>query len=150
MNKRKTHSIIITSGVGKNMLEPFATDNPLNCSKCGIPATQDEKQEWDNVVKEDKESLLCRKCIARIDRISKFREHLKDDEYWRDGEYNEEWEWWAWRITEDFEDQAILQRHLRQMMDDKLTVNDYNNIIEILSQMMLYYKYTGETQELPR
>lgn len=150
MNKQKIHSVIITSGAGKRMPEPFATANPLNCSKCGIPATQDEKQEWDHVVKDNKESLICRKCIARIDRIDKFREHLNDDEYWRDGKYSEEWEWWAWRIIEDFEDQAILQRDLRQMMDEKLTVNDYNKIIEVLSQMMLSYKYTGETQELPR
>ena len=28
--------------------------------------------------------------------------------------------------------------------------NDYNKIIEILAMMMLSYKYTGETQELPR
>jgi hypothetical protein len=150
MNKRKTHSVIITSGVGKRMPEPFATANPLNCSKCGIPATQDEKQEWDHVVKDNKESVLCRKCIARIDRIIKFREHLKDDEYWVNGEYTEEWEWHAWRITEDFEDSAILQRDLRHMMDEKLTVNDYNKIIEVLAMMMLNYKYTGETQELPR
>ena len=130
--------------------EPFTTANPLNCSKCGIPATQDEKQEWDHVVKDNKESMLCRKCIARIDRIIKFREHLKDDEYWVNGEYAEEWEWHAWRITEDFEDSAILQRDLRHMMDEKLTVNDYNKIIEVLAMMMLNYKYTDETQELPR
>ena len=124
--------------------EPFVTANPLNCSKCGIACTLEEKQEWDNVVKEDKESLLCRKCIARIGRLLKFREHLNDDEYWRDGEYNEEWEWWAWRITEDFEDSAILQRDLRQMMEEKLIVEDYNKIIEVLAMMMLSYKYTKD------
>ena len=150
MNKRKTHLVITTSGVGKKMPEPFSTDNPLNCSKCGIPATLEEKQECDHVVKENKESLICRKCIARIDRLLKFREHLNNDEYWRDAEYTEDWEWHAWRITEDFEDSAILQRDLRHMMDEKLTVNDYNKIIEVLAMMMLNYKYTGETQELPR
>ena len=150
MNKKKTSSTIITTGAGKNMPEPFTTDNPLNCDKCGIPATLEEKQEWDHVVKENKESLICRKCIARIDRLLKFRDHLNDDEYWRDAKYSEEWEWHAWRITEDFEDSAILQRDLRHMMDEKLTVNDYNKIIEVLAMMMLNYKYTGETQELPR
>ena len=136
--------------------EPFATANPLNCSKCGLPATPEEKQEWDKANKdkkaefldlfgqEDTPSLVCRKCIARISRLLKFREHLNDDEYWRDGKYSEEWEWWAWRITEDFEDQAILQRDLRQMMEEKLTVEDYNKIIEVLAIMMLNYKYSGD------
>ena len=150
MNKRKTHSVITTTGAGKNMPEPFATDNPLNYSKCGIPATLEEKQEWDHVVKENKESLICRKCIARIDSLLKFRDHLNDDEYWRDAKYSEEWEWHAWRIIEDFEDSAILQRDLRQMMDEKLTPNDYNKIIEILCMTILAYKYTDGTQELPR
>ena len=150
MNNRKTHSTIITSGVGKNMNEPFATANPLNCSKCGIPATPEEKLEWDQVVKENKENLVCRKCIARLDRIDKFREHLHDDEYWREGKYSEEWEWWAWRLSEDFEDYAILQRDLSQMMEEKLTPNDYNKIIEILCMTILAYKYTDGTQELPR
>ena len=144
MNKRKTHLVITTSGVGKKMPEPFSTDNPLNCSKCGIPATLEEKLEWDQVVKENKENLVCRKCIARLDRIDKFREHLHDDEYWREGKYSEEWEWWAWRITEDYVDSAILQRDLRQMMEDKLTVEDYNKIIEVLAMMMLSYKYTED------
>ena len=150
MNNRKTHSTITTSGVGKITTEPFATDNPLNCSKCGIPATLEEKLEWDQVVKENKENLVCRKCIAILDRIDKFREHLHDDEYWREGKYTEEWEWWAWRLSEDFEDYAILQRDLSQMMEEKLTPNDYNKIIEILCMTILAYKYTDGTQELPR
>ena len=53
-------------------------------------------------------------------------------------------EWWAWRITEDFVDTAILQRDLRQMMEEKLTVEDYNKIIEVLAMMMLSYKYSGD------
>ena len=136
--------------------EPFVTANPLNCSKCGIACTLEEKQEWDKAVKDKKAefldlfrheqepSLVCRKCIARISRLLKFREHLNDDEYWRDAKYSEEWEWWAWRITEDYEDSAILQRDLRQMMEEKLIVEDYNKIIEVLAMMMLSYKYTKD------
>ena len=137
--------------------EPFVTANPLNCSKCCIACTLEEKQEWDKAVKDKKAEFLdlfgqehtpgtqvCRKCIARIDILQKFKEHFADDEYWRDGKYSEEWEWWAWRITEDFEDSAILQRDLRQMMEEKLTVEDYNKIIDVLAMMMLSYKYTKD------
>ena len=94
--------------------------------------------------------MICRKCIARIDRIDKFREHLNDDEYWRDGKYSEEWEWWAWRISTDFEDQASLQEILRGMKSDNLTIDDYNKVIELLSMVMMTYKYSQEAYDLPR
>ena len=136
---------------------PFATANPLNCSKCGIPATPEEKQEWDKANKnptakfldlfgqeESHMTLICRKCIARRTRVKGFFDHVNDDEYWRDALYEEEWEWHAWRLTEDFEDESVLQVDLRRMLDEKLKVEDYNKIIEVLTRMMLAYKYSGD------
>lgn len=161
--REKRNTIFITNGVGKNMPEPFSTDNPLNCSRCGIPCIPEEKQEWDKAVKDKKPefldtfgqepkraTLVCRKCIARIGRLKKFSDHLNDEEYFTGGNYKEDWEWHAWLITQDFMDTAILQRDLRQMLEAKLTVEDYNKIIEVLAQMMLTYKYSDDTQELPR
>ena len=73
-------------------------------------------------------TLICRKCIARRTRVKGFFDHRNDDEYWRDALYEEEWEWHAWRLTEDFEDESVLQVDLRRMLDEKLKVEDYNKL----------------------
>ena len=113
------------------------SDDAINCWKCGLPMTTEEIQE------NTSEEPRCRKCTVMQQRLQDFRNHINDDDYWN-GDEVQLWEWWAWRITEDYVDSAILQRDLRQMMEDKLTVEDYNKIIEVLAMMMLSHKYTKD------
>ena len=113
------------------------------CKKCGVITTLEEQAEC------MLEELTCRKCIARLARMQDFKEHLEDDDYWNNEDVPQ-WEWWAWRISTDFEDQASLQEILRGMKSDNLTIDDYNKVIELLTMVMMTYKYSQEAYDLPR
>tara|TARA_Y100000310_G_scaffold118012_1_gene116737 strand:+ start:521 stop:880 length:360 start_codon:yes stop_codon:yes gene_type:complete len=116
---------------------------PDKCKKCGVDVTPEEQSECPY------EEMTCRKCIARLVRMNDFKEHLEDDDYWNSDDVPQ-WEWWAWRLSTDFEDQAALQEILRGMKSDNLTIDDYNKVIELLSMVMMMHKYSQEAYELPR
>ena len=74
------------------------------CQKCGVKTTPEERDE------SPIEELICRKCIARLVRMKDFKEHIEDDDYWNSDNVPQ-WEWWAWRIANDFEEiTGIYQR----------------------------------------
>ena len=134
------------------MTHPFdgSSDNP--CHKCGLPMTNEEIQE------NTKEEPKCRKCTAMENRLQDFHEHMNDESYFMPGGMTPDvgeggvpyWEWWAYCIARDFEDTPMLIQDLKEMEDDNLSTCDYHKIIELLANMLLYYKYSQEAFELPR
>ena len=113
------------------------------CQKCGVKTTPEERDE------SPIEELICRKCIARLVRMKDFKEHIEDDDYWNSDNVPQ-WEWWAWRIANDFEDHAAVQEILQGMESDNLTIEDYNKVIELITMVMLMHKYSQEAYELPK
>ena len=119
------------------------SDDVINCWKCGLPMTAEEIQENTN------EEPRCRKCTVMQQRLQDFRNHIDDDNYWN-GDKVSLWEWWAWRISTDFEDTPVMIENLKQMEKDDLSTEDYRKIIWLLTEALLSFKYSQEAFELPR
>ena len=103
------------------------SDDVINCWKCGLPMTTEEIQE--NTGEEQR----CRKCTVMQQRLRDFRNHIDDDNYWN-GDKVSLWEWWAWRISTDFEDTPVMIENLKQMEKDDLSTEDYRKIIWLLTE----------------
>ena len=124
---------------------PFATDDPNNCSTCGLPMIDEEVKE------NTEESLTCRKCTKMKRRLREFYEHTRDEDYFENNENVPAWEWFAWRILSDAQDTSILVYDLNLMKEDKdLTFEDYRKVIEILAKAYVQALYDDSMQELPR
>ena len=119
------------------------SDDVINCWKCGLPMTTEEIQE--NTGEEQR----CRKCTVMQQRLQDFRNHINDDDYWN-GDEVPLWEWWAWRISTDFEDTSVMIENLKQMEKDDLSTEDHRKIIWLLTEALLSFKYSQEAFELPR
>ena len=125
------------------MTYPFDGSSENPCRKCGLPMTTGEIEENTN------EEPRCRKCTAMQQRLQDFRNHIDDDNYWN-GDEVPTWEWWAWRISTDFEDTPVMVENLKQMEKDNLSPEDYRKIIWVLTDALLAFKYSQEAFELPR
>ena len=124
---------------------PFATDNPNNCSTCGLPMTDEEAKE------NTEELLTCRKCTKMKRRLREFYEHTKDEDYFENNENVPTWEWFAWRILSDAQDTSILVHDLNLMKENEdLTLEDYRKVIEILAKAYVQALYDDSMQQLPR
>ena len=115
----------------------------LMCQKCRLEMMQEEFQE------SPKEEPTCRKCIAMENRLREFWEHMNDDEYWQ---YDKvpAWEFWANRIILDAEDTSIFVHDVNMLKEEKIPIEDYIKIIEILRDAFLWAKYDDGAFELPR
>ena len=115
----------------------------LLCWRCRLEMTQEEFQE------NTKEEPTCRKCIAMENRLREFWQHMQDDEYW---EYDEvpTWEWYANRIVLDAEDTSIFLHDINMLKQEKIPMEDYIKIIEVLRDAFLWAKYDDGAFELPR
>ena len=115
----------------------------LMCQKCQLEMTQEEFQE------NPKEDPTCRKCIGMENRLREFWEHMNDDEYWQ---YDNvpAWEFWANRIILDAEDTSIFVHDVNMLKEEKIPIEDYIKIIEILRDAFLWAKYDDGASELPR
>jgi len=115
----------------------------LMCQKCQLEMTQEEFQE------NPKEEPTCRKCIGMENRLREFWEHMNDDEYWQ---YDNvpAWEFWANRIILDAEDTSIFVHDVNMLKEEKIPIEDYIKIIEILRDAFLWAKYDDGASELPR
>ena len=115
----------------------------LMCQKCQLEMTQEEFQE------NPKEEPTCRKCIGMENRLREFWEHMNDDEYWQ---YDNvpAWEFWANRIILDAEDTSIFVHDVNMLKEEKIPIEDYIKIIEILRDAFLWAKYDDGAFELPR
>ena len=125
------------------MTYPFDGSSENPCWKCGLPMTTEEIEENTN------EEPRCRKCAVMQQRLQDFRNHIDDDNYWN-GDEVPTWEWWAWRISTDFEDTPVMVENLKQMEKDNLSPEDYRKIIWVLTDALLAFKYSQEAFELPR
>ena len=125
------------------MTYPFDGSSENPCHKCGLPMTVEEIEENTN------EEPRCRKCTVMQQRLQDFRNHIDDDNYWN-GDKVSLWEWWAWRISTDFEDTPVMIENLKQMEKDDLSTEDYRKIIWLLTEALLAFKYSQEAFELPR
>ena len=125
------------------MTYPFDGSSENPCWKCGLPMTTEEIEENTN------EEPRCRKCTVMQQRLQDFRNHIDDDNYWN-GDEVPTWEWWAWRISTDFEDTPVMIENLKQMEKDNLSTEDYRKIIWLLKETLLSFKYSQEAFELPR
>ena len=125
------------------MTYPFDGSSENPCWKCGLPMTTEEIEENTN------EEPRCRKCTVMQQRLQDFRNHIDDDNYWN-GDEVPTWEWWAWRISTDFEDTPVMVENLKQMEKDNLSPEDYRKIIWVLTDALLAFKYSQEAFELPR
>ena len=115
----------------------------LMCQKCQLEMTQEEFQE------NPKEEPTCRKCIGMENRLREFWEHMNDDEYWQ---YDNvpAWEFWANRIILDAEDTSIFVHDINMLKEEKIPIEDYVKIIEVLRDAFLWAKYDDGASELPR
>ena len=115
----------------------------LMCQKCQLEMTQEEFQE------SPKEEPTCRKCIGMENRLREFWEHMNDDEYWQ---YDNvpAWEFWANRIILDAEDTSIFVHDINMLKEEKIPIEDYVKIIEVLRDAFLWAKYDDGAFELPR
>ena len=115
----------------------------LMCQKCQLEMTQEEFQE------NPKEEPICRKCFAMENRLREFWEHMNDDEYWQ---YDKvpAWEFWANRIILDAEDTSIFVHDINMLKEEKIPIEDYVKIIEVLRDAFLWAKYDDGASELPR
>ena len=115
----------------------------LMCQKCRLEMTQEEFQE------NPKEEPTCRKCIGMENRLREFWEHMNDDEYWQ---YDNvpAWEFWANRIILDAEDTSIFVHDINMLKEEKIPIEDYVKIIEVLRDAFLWAKYDDGASELPR
>ena len=82
-------------------------------------------------------------------RLREFWEHMNDDEYWQ---YDNvpAWEFWANRIILDAEDTSIFVHDINMLKEEKIPIEDYIKIIEILRDAFLWAKYDDGASELPR
>ena len=115
----------------------------LMCNRCRLEMTQEEFQD------SPKEEPLCRKCVARENRLCEFWAHMNDDEYWQ---YDKvpAWEFWANRIVLDAEDTSIFVHDINMLKEEKVPIEDYIKIIEVLRDAFLWAKYDDRAFELPR
>ena len=115
----------------------------LLCQRCQLEMTQEEFQTC------PKEEPICRKCIAIENRLREFWEHMNDDEYWQYGDVPA-WEFWANRIILDAEDSSIFAHDVNMLKQEKIPIEDYIKIIEVLRDAFLWAKYDEGAFELPR